>query len=260
MGNSNSNRQLGYEIRTKTGDKKGSGADVNIHVTLISEDHRRSHDLHLDCKWRDDFEAGSMDTFEFDDIPDIGPIRAIEVRRMAGWWKSEWFLEWIEVINHHRPEDEPDIFPSQRWVKSGIRFLISKYDCILPQFDEFPGQRLLELERKRNDYVLSEKEAGIPKQVIKRNGLRPNDIMAAFFAGTHSIMGMLYLQESQPDETENLAKINVYMQLKMEQNSLLRNDARTTTSQNWRFIKSIGILLIQKPAPTKCAKGESNRN
>ena len=215
MGNSisSSSRQLGYEIRTKTGDKKGNGADINIHVTLISEDHRRSHDLHLDCKWRDDFEVGNTDTFEFDNIPDIGPIRAIEVRRMAGWLKSEWFLEWIEVINHQRPEDEPDIFPFQRWVKSGVRFLISKYDCILPQFDEFPGQRLLELERKRNDYVLSEKAAGIPKQVIKRNGLRPNDITAAFFAVTHGIMEMFVTCKRVSQRRQK----NVYIQLKMEQ-------------------------------------------
>ena len=164
MGNSNCSRK-GYEIKTKTGDKKGSGTDVQIYMKLISEDDRRSHDLHLDCKWRNDFEAGSVDTFPFENIPDLGPISNIEIHRFATCCQSEWFLEWVEVTNLHRPEDKPDMFPFQRWVRSDVRLTICRYDCVLPQFDKFPGQRLLELERKRHEYTLSEKNPGIPKQV-----------------------------------------------------------------------------------------------
>ena len=32
-----SGKNIGYEIKTKTGDKKGMGTDVQIYITLISE-------------------------------------------------------------------------------------------------------------------------------------------------------------------------------------------------------------------------------
>ncbi|CAB4043592.1 arachidonate 5-lipoxygenase-like, partial [Paramuricea clavata] len=164
MGNGNSTRH-GYEIKTKTGDKKGMGTDVHIYITLISEDGRRSHDLYLDCKWRNDFEAGAVDTFPFgDEVPDIGPISKVEIHRYSTFVASEWFMEWVEITNHYRPEDKPDIFPFQRWVRSGVRFTVCRYDSCLPQYSEFPGQRQYELEKKRKDYVLVEKKPGIPKQ------------------------------------------------------------------------------------------------
>jgi arachidonate 5-lipoxygenase len=134
MGNGNGTRH-GYEIKTKTGDKKGMGTDVHIYITLISEDGRRSHDLYLDCKWRNDFEAGAVDTFPFgDEVPDIGPIAKVEIHRYSTFLASEWFMEWVEITNHYRPEDKPDIFPFQRWVKSGVRFTVCRYDSVKVDF------------------------------------------------------------------------------------------------------------------------------
>ena len=130
MGNNSSTSQ-GYEVRSKTGDKKGMGTDVQIYITLISDDCRRSHDLYLDCKWKNDFEAGAIDSFRFgDEVPDIGPISKVEIHRYSTFTTSKWFLEWVEIINHYRPEDKPDIFPFQRWIRSGVRFTICRYDLI----------------------------------------------------------------------------------------------------------------------------------
>lgn len=131
MGNENG-KSHGYEIKTKTGDKRGMGTDVQIYITLISEDGRRSHDLYLDCKWRNDFEAGAIDSFEFgDEVPDIGAIAKIEIHRFASCLPSDWFMEWVEITNHYRPENKPDIFPFQRWVRSGLRFTICRYEIVL---------------------------------------------------------------------------------------------------------------------------------
>jgi hypothetical protein len=45
--------------------------------------------------------------------------------------------------------------------------VITKYDCILPQFDENQEQRALEILEKRRTYGLTRKKPGIPKQVRK---------------------------------------------------------------------------------------------
>lgn len=126
-----SGKNIGYEIKTKTGDKKGMGTDVQIYITLISEEGRRSHDLYLNCKWRNDFEAGAIDSFDFgDEVPDIGPVATIEIHILSSCLPSDWFMEWVEITNHYRPEDMPDIFPFQRWVRSGLRFTICRYEAV----------------------------------------------------------------------------------------------------------------------------------
>ena len=57
------------------------------------------------------------------------------------------------------------IFPIHRWIKSGTRLMVSRYDSSLPQDDMNIEQREKELKEKREDYRLAEKILGAPLQV-----------------------------------------------------------------------------------------------
>ncbi|KAL9968315.1 hypothetical protein ACROYT_G026674 [Oculina patagonica] len=168
MGNSCSGSGLSpdCEIIVKTGDIKGAGTDANVGCALYNEDNTRSRDLNLVCKWRNDFERGSVDHFKVHCGLPPGPLRKIEIWRDHCGIGDDWYVEWIKVqkLGTLRAPDEV-IFPCHRWVKAERRLILTQYDCVLPQFDENPQQRKQELEDKREVYRLSRKAPGIPKQI-----------------------------------------------------------------------------------------------
>lgn len=167
MGNKCSGLPPDYEIIVKTGDVKGAGTDANVYCALISEDGARSRDMHLDCKWKNDFEKGSVDSFKVNDCSGLGPLAEIEIWRDETGLGDDWYVQWIKVKRLAFPADvdEPTIFPCNRWVKADRKLFITKYDCVLPQYDKHPEQRVKELEDKRQLYVMSRKAPGLPKQV-----------------------------------------------------------------------------------------------
>ena len=77
MGNGCTRLPLDYEVQVKTGDVKGAGTDANVYLSLISESGIESRAIHLDCKWRDDFEKGNLDSFKVGGISKLGPIGKI---------------------------------------------------------------------------------------------------------------------------------------------------------------------------------------
>lgn len=179
MGTAISSRHVDYEIVVKTGDVKGAGTDANVYITLTDHEGHKSRDIYLDCKWRDDFEKGNTDVFKISNVPGLGDICKIELWRDASGLNDDWFVEWIKVKSMKRNKNEtkkmPALtekelaegipFPCNRWIKEKIKFAITKYDAVLPQFDEQQEQRKEELERKREKYIFTEKAPGLPRQV-----------------------------------------------------------------------------------------------
>lgn len=164
MGNSCSGLPPDCEIIVKTGDVKGAGTDANVFSALYNEDGTRSRDLNLDCKWKNDFEKGSVDRFKVHCGLPPGRLHKIEIWRDDSGIGDDWYVEWIKVKNLHPGSDEV-IFPCNRWVKAERKLVLTEYDCVLPQFDECKEQRKKELEDKRDVYRLSRKAPGIPKQI-----------------------------------------------------------------------------------------------
>ena len=167
MGNICSGLPPDVEIIVKTGDVKGAGTDANVYCVLVNEDGIRSRDLNLDCRWKNDFEKGSIDHFKVHCGLQPGPVKRIEVWRDDSGLSDDWYVEWVKVKKVNSPSDqEPDIFPCHRWVKAERKLILTRYDCVLPQLDENVEQRKLELDDKREIYRLSRKAPGIPKQVF----------------------------------------------------------------------------------------------
>lgn len=165
MGNGCTRLPLDYEVQVKTGDVKGAGTDANVYLSLISESGIESRAIHLDCKWRDDFEKGNLDSFKVGGISKLGPIGKIILKRDSAGLNDSWYLEWVKVKNLHEIDGKVDCFPCHRWIQSDRKLIILKHDCVLPQLDENPEQRSIEIAEKRKYYMLRRKTSGIPKQV-----------------------------------------------------------------------------------------------
>ena len=66
--------KVDFEIIVKTGDVKGAGTDSNVYCKLYDKSRNESHDIKLDCIWRDDFEKGSLDSFPVKNIGHLGRL------------------------------------------------------------------------------------------------------------------------------------------------------------------------------------------
>eukprot|EP00112_Aurelia_sp_Birch-Aquarium-sp1_P026556 Seg949.7 transcript_id=Seg949.7/GoldUCD/mRNA.D3Y31 product="Arachidonate 5-lipoxygenase" protein_id=Seg949.7/GoldUCD/D3Y31 len=189
MGIAVSSKRADYEILVKTGDIKGAGTDANVYIALVDDEGRKSRDILLDCTWRDDFEKGNTDSFKISNVPQLGEIKRVELWRDSKGLNDDWFVEWVKVKpmkkrnnpkgtndNNNsmkkgmRNEDEMKEgipFPCNRWIKEDKKFVLVKYDAVLPQFDDRKIQRREELEEKRQKYTFAEKAPGLPRQVEK---------------------------------------------------------------------------------------------
>lgn len=178
MGIAVSSKHVDYEVIVKTGDVKGAGTDSNVYIALIDEEGRKSRDIFLDCKWRDDFEKGNTDVFKVSNVTGLGHICRLELWRDSTGLNDDWFVEWIKVkpIRRSKTENKSTTltekeqregipFPCNRWIKENARFALVQYDAVLPQFDDRKSQRKDELERKRELYEFKEKAPGLPRQV-----------------------------------------------------------------------------------------------
>lgn len=157
-----------YEVIVKTGDVKGAGTDANVYCCLVDEDGNKSKEFHLDCRWKNDFEKGNIDTFKLSNGAALGDLKKIEIWRDETGVGDDWFVEWIK-IRRLGQDESADPFPCNRWVTANRKLILTKYDCMLPQFDDHPEQRKRELEEKQKVYVLCRKAPGCPKQVLNCN-------------------------------------------------------------------------------------------
>ena len=152
----------------------GAGTNANVFIILISESGIHSRAIKLDCHWRNDFEKGNIDKFKVGGISNLGAIGKISLWRDSSSLHDGWFVEWVKVRNVHSCGEESDSFPINRWVRRNRSMVITKYDCMLPQFDDYQEQRTLEIVEKRKSYVLIRKSPGMPKQVTQNLKLIKN--------------------------------------------------------------------------------------
>ena len=69
MGNGNSNNSFSTKTKqllVRTGEKMGKGTDSNVRVILFDKNGRKTKNILLDCRFRDDFESGNTDNFPVD--------------------------------------------------------------------------------------------------------------------------------------------------------------------------------------------------
>ena len=69
MGNCNSFNSFSTNKKhlfVRTGFQRGKGTDSNVYVILLDNKGRKTKNILLDCKFRDDFESGHLDNFPVD--------------------------------------------------------------------------------------------------------------------------------------------------------------------------------------------------
>ena len=214
MGNGCTKLPDDYEIQVKTGDVKGAGTDSNVYIILISESGIQSRAIHLDCKWRDDFEKGNVDSFKVGGISQLGSIGKIVLWRDSSGLNDDWFVQWVKVKNLHALHENLDCFPMNRWIFHDRRIVITKYDSILPQFDENQEQRALEILEKRRTYGLTRKKPGIPKQISKfpRDEHFSNDYKWDIQSSKYRLMAQSKITQLTTDSWESLEDFkNIYL-------------------------------------------------
>ncbi|CAC5371110.1 ALOX5 [Mytilus coruscus] len=155
--------RISYIILVKTGDKKLSGTDSNVSIILHGYIGIKTEELVLDNFFRNDFEAGTIDSFSIESDVNIPQIERIELWRDTLGVSSSWYVDWIEVKNQTTAESS--IFPVFRWIKENFHYCIQHLDTSLSQYDKYPNQRYMELSEKRNAYQLTVKIENGPAQV-----------------------------------------------------------------------------------------------
>ncbi|GFO15921.1 allene oxide synthase-lipoxygenase protein, partial [Plakobranchus ocellatus] len=157
-----------YMIYVQTGDRRNAGTDANVKIVMHDEFGNSSAPITLDNYFKNDFERGCLDTFhvpanKIKDLQRMGKIDRIEVWKDDAWVASDWFVDKIVVDN--RVTNNTFVFPIFRWIKAKYHYQIKHLDTSLPQFDEYPEQRKMELQEKRAAYQFDQKVAGGPAQV-----------------------------------------------------------------------------------------------
>ena len=145
-------RKITYTILVKTGDKKLAGTDANITLVLYGDDGSKTEENTLDNFFRNDFEAGRVDSFTIVSECNIPVIHRIEFWRDTSGLLSAWYVDWIEVKNESTADSF--IFPIFRWIKENFHYFIQHLDTSLPQNDPYNNQRYMELTEKRKMYQL----------------------------------------------------------------------------------------------------------
>jgi arachidonate 5-lipoxygenase len=164
MGNCCGAPKADYMVYVRTGDLKGAGTNANVKICLHDSEGNVTKDITLDNFFRDDFEAGSLDTFHVPELQNFGNvISEIEFWRDDSGIASDWYVNKILVEN--RKTNDIFVFPVYRWIKPNYHYKIAHLDTSLPQHDQHAEQRKMELNEKSNVYQHCVKIEGGPSQV-----------------------------------------------------------------------------------------------
>lgn len=154
-----------YVVYIRTGDKKNSGTDSNVWIILHNEAGEKTEEMKLDNVFRNDFEAGRLDTFPIKNLNVFGKVKKIEFWRDNTGLACDWFLDRIMVENVR--QNEIVTFPVVRWINAHTHYHIHALDTALPQVEPEKNQRTKELDAKRQLYTYCQKREGLPSQVNK---------------------------------------------------------------------------------------------
>lgn len=164
MGNCCGVPKADYMVYVRTGDLKGAGTNANVKIRLHDSEGNVTQDITLDNFFRDDFEAGSLDTFHVPELKNFGNIISkIEFWRDDSGVASDWYVNKILVEN--RKSNDIFVFPVYRWIRPNFHYKIVHLDTSLPQYDPHAEQREMELREKCNLYQQCVKVKDGPSQV-----------------------------------------------------------------------------------------------
>ncbi|KAK6172842.1 hypothetical protein SNE40_016420 [Patella caerulea] len=153
-------------IYVATGDKKNAGTDANVAIILHDEAGNFTEKIVLDRFLRNDFERGHHDMFKVSRSKLgslVGKVVKIELWRDDAGLASDWFVD--RIVVEHISTKHQSVFPMLRWIKAGFHYKIKHFDTSLPQCDEHPEQREMELKDKKKLYQFAQKAPGMPIQV-----------------------------------------------------------------------------------------------
>ena len=162
--------EANFTITVKTGDRFGAGTDANVEIVLFDENGKCSKSMALDNYFRDDFERGQEDTFhvtssEMGELTVSSNIARIQLWRDNWGFGDSWFVDTIHVENTLTKRQF--VFPMFRWVKANYYYHINHLDTSLPQLDDFPEQRQMLLDDRKETYQYDQKVEGGPVQVCQ---------------------------------------------------------------------------------------------
>lgn len=118
-----------YDLTIKTGTRPGAGTDANISVTLVGTEGT-SGPHKLDIWFKDDFEAGSKNTYKVTSPP-LGELIALRFRSQGGAvdFGGHWLLDWAEAER----DGKTWLFPNYTWLKKDHELTVLEAAALLPQ-------------------------------------------------------------------------------------------------------------------------------
>ncbi|XP_063957148.1 lipoxygenase homology domain-containing protein 1-like [Lytechinus pictus] len=104
-----------YEVVTVTGDRKGSGTDSNVYITLFGI-RGTSKKMQLPTKpGSNPFERGTSDIFQLK-CNNVGPLKRIRIEHDNTGFGPGWFLERVVVTDSNNPKRGKFYFPCNQWL------------------------------------------------------------------------------------------------------------------------------------------------
>jgi hypothetical protein len=101
-----------YQVTVVTGAVRSAGTDASVYLAMHGS-MASTGEVLLDNEGRNDFEAGSSDTFTVS-ADELGRIERITIRHDDKGFASGWFLEFVAIRNEDTGEEW--IFPCGRWL------------------------------------------------------------------------------------------------------------------------------------------------
>ena len=131
-----------YKVRVETGDKKGSGTEARVFITLFGSKgksaKKRIFKFSGNAQQDTDlvpfkFARGSAHTFNMT-FKNVGVLEKILIEHDGYEEANSWFLNFISIT----PEESPDtfVFNCEKWLRFGLKFLIS-YKIKISTFNFF---------------------------------------------------------------------------------------------------------------------------
>jgi hypothetical protein len=102
-----------YNVKIKTGDKRGAGTNANVRIQLIGElGETDKNGYLLDKSGYDDFERGAQDTYQVRADKDLGNIEKVRIWHDNANSGAGWYLDKINVELSGASWE----FPAYRWL------------------------------------------------------------------------------------------------------------------------------------------------
>ncbi|XP_061409799.1 lipoxygenase homology domain-containing protein 1-like isoform X3 [Lethenteron reissneri] len=142
-----------YNIKVKTGDKRGSGTDANVFMVLYGEkDDTGKVNLKSSKTNKNKFEKGQIDEFTLEAV-DIGALKKIKIGHDNAGLSAGWFLDWVEV-------DAPSL--GQRLRFACARWLDADEDDGSTERELFPAEPSSEHYAPHVPYEITARTSDVP--------------------------------------------------------------------------------------------------